>query len=48
MSDPRDDDTGDEPDDMQEREAVEETEQTGEVNPSGLWPEGDEETRSPL
>jgi hypothetical protein len=30
-----------------EKEAVEETEETGEVNPSGLFPEGDEDTRTP-
>jgi hypothetical protein len=30
-----------------EEEAVEETEETGEVNPSGLFPEGDEQTRTP-
>ena len=31
-----------------EEEAVQETEETGEVNPSGLLPEGDEDTRTPL
>lgn len=39
---------GDEAEDAPEREAVEETEETGEVNPSGLWPEGDEDTRTPV
>jgi hypothetical protein len=30
-----------------EKEAVEETEKTGEINPSGLFPEGDPDTRTP-
>ena len=34
------------PDDP-EKEAVEETEETGEVNPPGLFPEGDPDTRTP-
>lgn len=42
MSDPR----GDE--DTTEEEAVEHTEKTGEIDPSGAWPEGDQETRTPL
>jgi hypothetical protein len=48
MSENRDTDRpDDEQADQPVREAVEETEETGEVNPSGLWPEGDEEIRTP-
>ncbi|MGN6325580.1 hypothetical protein [Pseudolysinimonas sp.] len=31
-----------------EQDAVRETEETGEVNPSGLLPEGDPETETPV
>jgi hypothetical protein len=44
MADPKDDD--DDPD-IPEQKAVEHTEKTGEIAPSGAWPEGDEETRTP-
>lgn len=31
-----------------EQDAIEETEETGEINPSGLLPEGDPETETPV
>jgi hypothetical protein len=38
----------DENEDVQEQEAIEHTEKTGEVAPSALWPEGDPDTRTPV
>ena len=39
--------TDDEAADQPEQEAIEHTEETGEIDPSSLWPEGDEDTRTP-
>ncbi len=35
-------------DDPQEQEAIKKTEETGEIDPSGNWPEGDEDIRTPV
>lgn len=40
--------TDDETEDLQEQEALEHTESTGEIDPSGAWPEGDPDTETPV
>jgi hypothetical protein len=45
---PHDRDRENDAEDLPEEEAVEHTEETGEIDPSGVWPEGDEDTRTPV
>lgn len=48
MSEHDEHDEHDDEKDVQVQEAIEHTEKTGEVNPSGLWPEGDQGNRTPV